>query len=160
MALWGILCSNDSQHSFIHMLLFLQSNLWSSVCPLHKMMVMLLCRMFQLVFSFVSTTRNHRYRTHFFSKRIFNLFLVCSRLDTTALLVMVITILHVTVSAVSCFKSKLFWSGMHVLILLLVQSVSFFPHSNLEVESVVIQSLVFVSWETKWKLFHASVCWD
>lgn len=105
--------------------------------------------------------RDHKCRTHFFSKRIFIIFLTCSSvLDTTALLVMVITVLLVTVSIVSYFTSKLFWNGMCVLILLLAQAVSFFPHSNLEVDSVVIQRLVFIRWQTKWKWFHASVRWD
>lgn len=113
-----------------------------------------------LFLSLCPQLRDRKCRTHFFSKRIFNIFLMYSMLDTTALLVVVITVLLVTVSIVSYFKSKLFWNGMCVLILLLAQSVSFFPHSSLEVDSVMILRLVFIRWQIKCRWFHASVCWD
>lgn len=101
-----------------------------------------------LFLSLCSQLRDHKCRTYFFSKRIFNIFL-CSMLDTTVLLVMIITVVLVTVSVVSYFRSKLFWNGMCVLILLLAQLVSFFPHSNLEVDSVMIRRLVFIRWQTE-----------
>jgi len=105
-----------------------------------------------LFISLCPQLRDHKCRTHLFSKRIFNIFPMCSMLDTTALLVMVITVLLVTVSIVSYFKSKLFWNGMCVLILLLAQSVSFFPHFSLEVDSVMIQRLVFIRWQNKMRM--------